>query len=108
MDGETIFMVLYVFTFIMVGLTMIAPVILIVVFVTVVRRIRDREMKEMTERALSVREQTEKRLNSELAMQKVKYQRVKCAYCGSLNEIGERCCVFCGGELEQRNGLREM
>lgn len=103
MNDKTLFIGLYVFTFVMMGLIMILPVVLIAAIVTAVKRRHDREIKEMTERALSVREQTENRLNSELAIQKIKYQRVKCAYCGSLNKIGERCCISCGGELEQRN-----
>lgn len=101
-DGKTLFMGLYILTFVIVSLIMILPVVLIAAIVTAAKRRHDREIKEMTERALFIREQTEARLNSELTLQKIKYQRVKCAYCGSLNKIGERCCVSCGGELEQK------
>lgn len=108
MDVNT-FQSLYLFTFIFVGVGFALWFILPVVVIGAWKKKRDKKAQEMFEKAEELRRIREAQIQVEIDMKKMKYKRIKCEYCGSLNKIDAVTCVSCGGELcTKDNGLLAM
>lgn len=95
------FMILYVFTFLMVGIFMLSPIIVIVAVVLYIRKKNNQRDKEILEQA-NIRQMEQERLKQEeLNLKKMKYKRIRCDYCDSLNKMEEIVCVNCGATLRK-------
>lgn len=100
MDVNT-FQSLYIFTFIFVGAAFALWFILPVVIIGHFKKKRDQKAQEMFEKAEELRQKREQQVQEELNIKKMKYKRIKCEYCGTLNKTDEATCMNCGGELQK-------
>lgn len=103
--NEGTFVILYVITFLVVGLLCLAPLVVgIVVVLHILKKKREQE-SQIASQAMAYRQEKQRLEEEQLMLKKMKYKRVRCVYCDSFNPLDRTECIGCGASLQ---GLREV
>ena len=105
--NENTIVILYVVTFLIVGLLFIAPIVLIVWLIAHVSKKSNQRNKELQEQIMARHMEKERLAQEELNLKKMQYKRVRCLYCDSLNPVGELACSGCGASLKGAEEVTE-
>lgn len=100
--NETGFTLLYIGNFLLVAVLFILPIVLIVGGILAVKKKNNEITLQIYEKAAALEAENKRLAEKELELKKMKYRRVKCAYCGTLNTLTAANCVSCGAVLEQK------
>lgn len=104
MDSGT-FTLMYILTIVGILLIMTTPVIITTVIVLYIRKRNAEQNKQLQNQAMERAKEKERLVHEELDLKKMKYKRVRCRYCDSLNAYEELECSGCGASLE---GAKEI
>ena len=99
--STNIFSTLYIFTFIVIGIIIILPIVIIAFLILHSRKTKRDQVKFYTKLAAGMEKERMETMQAEINLKKKKYQRRKCPYCHSLNALEKSTCINCGGVLSE-------